>query len=169
MKLTKIAQFIAVTSLFSSASVFASTGTITFTGAVTNKTCDIILDVDGLTNGSGMIDLGTAAVSDVGEVKHITLTPVNPGTEEECTGVGELTMTWQGPLGASGIENANGSATGTTVELKVDGGTAITSTNTTHNFDFSVGDREIKYTAQLKAGDVAGTYSATTTYAIVYE
>lgn len=166
MKLTKIAQFIAVTSLFSAASVYASTGTITFTGAVTSTTCDIVLDVDGLTNGSGMIDLGTAEVSGVGTLTTITLSPVDPGTTTQCTGVGELTMTWQGPLGATGIENASGSAIGTTVELKVDGGAAVTSTNTSHDFDLATD--EIKYTAQLKAGDTAGTYSATTTYAIVY-
>lgn len=174
MKLTKIAQLVAVASLASAASVYASTGIVTFNGAVTAKTCDVDLDVNGIASATGIVELGTIDVDSVGDTVDLVFTPVKPGTTDPCENIAKMKMSWEGPaLGTAGIVNSNGNATGSIVELALKTAPTSLVTRATPMYEFtpaSPGDPvSAEFTAQLKSASTAGSFNATTTYSIVYE
>ncbi|ELD0412959.1 hypothetical protein QUQ54_004701 [Escherichia coli] len=177
MKKLMIASAIAMTMAAGSA-MAADAGNqqneIQFLGAVTEVTCDINAVVDGAVNN--VVQLGTVQKGENGQEKNIVL-KAKAGTT--CAGLDAktATITFRGPLGANGLENANGTAAGATVALVAKNSKTPDQsiTKDLSKIDFQadkVNTEGYKLTAQLKsdvATGSAGTFESALAYAVTYQ
>ncbi|EMD6874493.1 fimbrial protein [Escherichia coli] len=147
---------------------------IQFLGVVTETTCDITSNVDGAVNN--VVQLGTVKKGENGELKNIVL-KAKEGTN--CSGLDtkKAIISFQGPLGDSGLENINGSAKNATVTL-------IAKNSSTPDQEVKKGHSNIEFPAdlvnsdgyqfqaQLKSdaiGVTAGTFESALAYAVTYQ
>lgn len=176
MKKLMIASAIAMTMAAGSA-MAADAGNqqneIQFLGAVTEVTCNIDAVVDGAVNS--VVQLGTVKKGESGQEKNIVL-KAKAGTT--CAGLDTktATITFRGPLGANGLENANGTAAGATVALVAKNSTTADQsiTEDLSQIDFpanKVNNDGYQLTAQLKSAATgsAGTFESALAYAVTYQ
>lgn len=177
MKKLMIASAIAMTMTAGSAMAAlgdaGSQGQVQFVGTVSAKTCDVVIDGSGAVNNLiqfGVVNKG-ATVSKDFSVKLKDPTCAN--------GLTKAHFQWVSPnFNTKGIVNQSGTSTDSWVKLNaVTGGntttdtTDITSANNAVTFDI-VADKVaegFKYTAELNAGQVAGTFETAAAYTVVYE
>lgn len=177
MKKLMVASAIAMT--MTAGSAMAATQTIQFTGAVTSKTCDLV--VDG--NNSGQINLGATDGINSGtntgpEVAFV----LKPGAEAgDCDSITKAQAAWNSSsLNYNGIGNDGGGAKGSYVLLTAESGTDVTTDDTdaiksganvvTYRIANSgLRNEGLKYKAKLVSGGTAGDYRAVVTYAVSYD
>ncbi|CAH0530014.1 hypothetical protein [Vibrio hippocampi] len=175
MSFSKKAVAIACGSLLMGAQAFASTGTVTFTGAVTSVTCDTsVVDGAGVAIPSNIIDLGTSAVSSTAPVVdfYIVSEAVGGGA---CAVTGNSETVWSSPTMLAGsIANNGGSATDATMTLVSKSATNgdVNISTTTAKADFTntetLAAGGMHYEAQLVGGTVPGNFNTTGTYNVAY-
>lgn len=177
MKKLMIASAIAMTMAAGSA-MAADAGNqqneIQFLGAVTEVTCDIDAVVEGAVNN--VVQLGTVKKGENGQEKKIVL-KAKAGTN--CAGLDTKTATiaFRGPLGADGLENANGTAAGATVALVAKNSKTPNQsiTKDQSNIEFQadkVNSDGYELSAQLKSDAAtggAGTFESALAYAVTYQ
>ncbi|MED0168984.1 hypothetical protein RCU48_08330 [Escherichia marmotae] len=178
MKKLMIASAIAMTMAAGSAMAATDMGSqqneIRFLGAVTEVTCDIDAVVDGAVNN--VVQLGTVKKGEEGQVKNIVL-KAKAGTTCESLDSKTATITFNGPLGDEGLDNAKGTAKGATVALIAKNGKtqnqSITKELTKIDFDANkVNNEGYQLTAQLKSDETtgsAGTFESALGYAVTYQ
>lgn len=147
---------------------------IQFLGAVTEVTCDIDAVVDGAVNN--VVQLGTVKKGEESDAKSIVL-KAKQGTT--CAGLDTKTATiaFKGPLGDTGLENDNGTATGAVVSLVAkNSSTPDQSVNKGQNaIEFPgnlVNTDGYKFEAKLNAkaaNAIAGTFDSALAYAVTYQ
>lgn len=147
---------------------------IQFLGAVTEVTCDLDAVVDGAVNS--VVQLGTVEKGKEGQEKNIAL-KAKSGTT--CSGLADktATITFRGPLGDKGLENADGTAAGATVALVAKNGKTPNQniTKGVSSIDFQadkVNTEGYMLTAQLKSdadSGKAGTFESALAYAVTYQ
>ena len=148
----------------------ATPNEVTFIGAVSAKTCELVPEVNGSINN--LIDLGTAAPTKKGTLVAFKFTAKTPA---DCaTAAMTTTMQWSGgALGAAGLEMTSGTAKGTFVTLtaKPAAGDVIIK-NTSDSAAFTVADLTagLDYTAVLDAtSGVAGNFRTAAAYSVSYK
>ena len=175
MKKLMIASAIAMTMVAGSAMAAGNQqNEIRFLGVVTEVTCDIDAVVDGAVNN--VVQLGTVKKGESGQEKNIVL-KAKAGTT--CAGLETktATITFRGPLGANGLENANGTAVNATVALIAENAKKQNQpiTKDQSSIDFTASDVNgdgYKLTAQLKSDAAtggAGTFESALAYAVTYQ
>ena len=146
----------------------AQAADVTFTGAVSAKTCELVPEVDGGVNN--LVDLGTVDVNSLGGVVQFTFKAKEIAN---CASGGMLTeMQWSGAaLGAIGLNATSGSADDATVLLVAKGTKDVNITKTTDIAEFTVEQvtAGVTYTAQLKSGAKAGTFRTAAAYSVAYK
>ena len=163
----------------------AASGQLSFTGAVTETTCDVYMEVNGVRGN--VVSLGTvspdAATADDLNIVSFALKPDlrSPG----CGGLGRhgrVTVTWQGdfsspqnPLGIAGMLAAQaGEATDagvliTTVNPGIPS-TLISAGSTKSGIDGETFLKEgMMYVTALIPGRERGTFSAAAAFVVVYD
>lgn len=177
MKKLMIASAIAMTMAAGSAMAADAAGNqqneIQFLGAVTEVTCDIDAVVDGAVNN--VVQLGTVQKGKNGQEKNIVL-KAKTGTTCADLDTKTATITFRGPLGTTGLENANGTAAGATVALVAKNSTtanqSITKDLSQINFPANLVNSDgYQLTAQLKSAATgsAGTFESALAYAVTYQ
>ncbi|EEJ8283085.1 fimbrial protein [Salmonella enterica] len=170
MKKLMIASAIAMS--MAAGSAMASQGEIQFFGNVTAKTCDLSPEVGGAVNK--IIQLGTATTNGDATAVDFVLKANDPTACADADQLGAH-VSWMGNLGADGITNQNGSATGAVVELKAKNAKTgndkpVSSAVTTIEFEpGKLANDGLQFSAQLKGGATAGDYSSAVAYAVTYK
>lgn len=148
-----------------------NSGNIQFLGSVTTKTCDIVTDVNGATKD--VINLGTASTNAPATPVSFTLKAKDPASCD-LTGTTDTEVTFASPaLGAAGLTNTGGTATGAWVSLTPVNATTATpvtagaATAIVTNANFLAGGAQ--FNALLTGGSVAGTYASEVSYAVAYK
>ena len=170
MKITTIAALIATCALTSSAAYANSD--VTFIGAVTAQTCEVLPEIDGAVKNT--LQLGSVAPSEQGTPVPFTLKGAGTGCDA-LTAEMTASIAWTGPFDATGLKAANGStATDSHVLLS----TANASTTpiiamkegaTTANFAANLAITDgFKYTAVLDAGAIPGNFATAAAYTVAY-
>lgn len=152
-----------------------SQGQVQFVGTVAAKTCDVGVVGNGAVND--LIQLGTVTKGQPGVDKHFSI----KFKDLTCaTGLTKANFIWSSPVfDTNKLNNQNGSATGSYVELKAKNG----ATNVANHYDligsgknavqFTFSDATaangFEYTAKLTGGQTAGTFESAAAYTIVYE
>lgn len=177
MKKLMIASAIAMTMTAGSAMAAlgdaGSQGQVQFLGTVAAKTCDVVVDGDGAVNN--LIQFGTVA-KDGTVTKDFSVKLKDPTC---VAGMTKAHFMWMSPnFSSKGIANQSGTAIDAWVKLnaKTDaaGNTTTTTqdiTSTSNAVDFTIVDatKGFGYTAEFKAGKVAGTFETAAAYSVVYE
>lgn len=175
MKKVILASAIAMTMASGSAMAADQQGEVQFLGVVTEKTCDISPDVNGTT--TAVVQLGTVGKTEQGNWIDFALKAKNPA-DAGCTALTNndtATVVFMGPLSATGLENASGSATDASVALKTvnakDSATQeINQSKSAIDFEANkIVTEGYKFQAQLTGGQVAGTFESSLAYAVSYK
>ncbi|EGM8354256.1 TPA: hypothetical protein OMI13_004098 [Escherichia coli] len=177
MKKTFIASAIAMT--ISTGSAMAalgdkgSQGQVQFLGTVAAKTCDVVIDGAGAVNN--LIQFGTLTQGATA-TKEFSVKLKDPTC---VTGMTKAYFLWTSPnFNSKGILNQSGSASEAWVKLNAKTDTAgnttadtadITSTNNAVMFSIVDATKGFKYSAELNAGNIAGTFETAAAYSVVYE
>ncbi|EFH2542034.1 fimbrial protein [Escherichia coli] len=156
---------------------------VTFTGSVTNVTCDL-----GVTGGGSnvqtqnVVDLGQVNPNQAGKVVEFAFKPAQvAGNQTACDAMdanGTAKITWQGTtFDGNGLGKTSGTAEGAHVELmalnaKAENNKPVTSNGTAHEFSgdkLKTGGEGLKYSAKLTGGAVAGDFEAVARYTFDYK
>lgn len=155
--------------------VVAGTGDVRFLGAVTNYSCDVIVEVNGVR--TTLAQLGTAPRNGSGPLVNITITPdmSQPGCQAQDFENSNLPVgiIWQGPFAdilpgyfvATRLKPLSGQATDAEVDFQ------YINANDGYGLWFNPADfmSGAKYTAQLKAGNKAGDFYTAAAFVVVYQ
>lgn len=161
--------------VMSQSAMAASAGTVTFTGAVSAKTCDLVVESNGVTGAN--VDVGVAQVNTSGTAVDFVLkqSATNNTDCNALTAADTALIYWSGNLTPDGFANqyaAGTTATGAYVVLKpVNGKTNVAITQTGDSTEFAgneVKDNGAKYTATLMGKATAGKFSTTATFNVTY-
>lgn len=174
MKLVFIASAIAMA--MTAGTAMASHGDVKFFGNVTTQTCDLVPVIGGAVNN--MIQLGTvttkgAGSSHQGKAINFVLKAKDAAACEEAGKLGAV-ITWDGNLGAEGVENQGGLATDAHVVLLATNAesvnTKITSSQNSATFgkDKLAGEGYM-FSAQLIGGSTAGDFRSASAYVVTYK
>ena len=167
MKKTLLAMAtIASLGMISTAQAATAPNEVTFIGAVSATTCELVPEVNGTI--MNLIDLGVATPGN-------PATPVNfkfkAKTPADCGTTETITMQWSGPaIGANGLEMTSGTAIGTVVALEAKPASGpVNITNTSDSADFTNTDllAGLDYTATLNGG-TAGSFRTAAAYTVSY-
>jgi type 1 fimbria pilin len=171
MKITTIAALIATCALTSSAAYANSD--VTFIGAVTAQTCEVLPEIDGAVKNT--LQLGSVAPSEQGTAVPFTLKAASSVGCDALTADMTASIAWTGPFDATGLKAANGS---TAIDSHVLLSTVNASTTpvvamkegaTTANFVANLASTDgFKYTAVLDAGATPGNFATAAAYTVAY-
>ncbi|WP_336285298.1 hypothetical protein [Citrobacter arsenatis] len=152
----------------------AGTGDVRFLGAVTNYSCDVIVEVNGVR--TTLAQLGTAPRNGSGPLVNITITPdmSQPGCQAQDfeNSNNPVGIIWQGPFIVTTpgdtptlLKPLSGRATDAVVDLQ------FINANDGYGQWFNPADfmSGAKYTAQLKAGNKAGDFYTAAAFVVVYQ
>lgn len=150
-----------------------SQGEVQFVGTIAAKTCDVVIDGAGSVNNLiqfGVLNKGEKAT------KEFSVKLKDPAC---VNGLTKAHFSWVSPnFNTQGIANQSGTSTDSWVKLNaVTGGNTttqtadITSANNAVMFNIVQGKEAegFKYSAELNAGQVAGTFETAAAYTVVYE
>lgn len=165
-----VVSALAMAVLSGSAMAANNGGEIQFVGSVTDKTCDIVTDVNGATKAA--IQLGSVSVSTVG-----TAVPFSLKLADATCDLGTNTsadFTFVSPtLGATGLANNGGTATGAWTKLTPKNATAGTDISSSHQtatvLVTALKADGAKFEAVLNGGTIAGTYMSQVSFAVAYK
>ncbi|HAW2707030.1 TPA: hypothetical protein JLQ67_001731 [Escherichia coli] len=150
-----------------------SQGDVQFVATIAAKTCDVV--IDGVGSANNLIQFGTLNKGEK-SLKEFTVKVKDPAC---LTNLTKAHFSWTSPnLNSEGVANQSGTSTDSWVKLTpVTGGNtttqtaAITSANNAVTFDIVQGKEAegFKYSAELNAGQVAGSFETAAAYTVVYE
>ncbi len=154
----------------------ANTGELQFIGSVSDVTCDIVVENEGIV--TNVIQLGTTAPGNKATEVEFALKAKDPNA---CS-LGNLAnadVSWaSNSINSIGLGNSGGTATNTNMTLSAKNSqtapTAINKNVNTATFDSDkvVGDEGFQFVAQLDAattpGATAGTYVSAAAFAVAY-
>lgn len=172
MKKSIIASLVALSALAMSN---ANAADVTFTGAVTAGTCDLVPEVGGAQ--SNLVNVGTATVSGTATPVDFALT-VKDSTSADCNAVTAAGKTadiiWMGQFDANGLENQTGSATGAWLKLtaknSVTADTEMKGAVTKAEFEADkIAADGAQFQVELNAGATPGDFVSVATFAVAYK
>lgn len=158
-----------------SGSAMAADTEVMFNGAVSNVTCDVNVQVNGVAGNT--VALGTVGVGATGTAKPFTLMPdlTQAGCQNLTTAQTAQVNFIPTQLGAQGLPAAAGSAAADayvkidTINAKTTPVQSVTATNSTVNFDGQVfHDDGAQFNAYLQGGNLTGLMTAVASFAVTY-
>lgn len=172
MKKVILASAIAM-SLVSGASLAAS-GDLQFIGSVTDTTCDISPEINGV--AKNVVQLGTAPINGTAPEVQLSLKAKDSAAAgcQALTNTGTATVDWaSAAMNPQGLGIQSGAATGSYVKLKsVNAKTLATISQSASSADFTanlVTGVGYQFTAELNAGATPGDFQTTAAYTVSYK
>lgn len=163
--------------VMSQSAMAAATGTVTFTGSVTSKTCDLTPEVDGVV-GAVNVNLGVAEVSGTTAAKTVELKPAATGNAD-CSALAagdSALISWVGNMDSNGFANqltGSDAATGAYVTLTPKNGKTATNiaqgNDSTEFTGDKIKDEGAKFEAVLNAKTASGKFSSVATFNVAYK
>ncbi|WP_114766728.1 hypothetical protein [Vibrio rhodolitus] len=167
---------ITFTSCFFAFNAQANTSSVTFSGTVTNVTCDTEILTGGVATPSRQINLGTVGLGETGAPVTFKIQSIDPVNGGPCVSAQNgATMLWTAAnFDSNGLTNASGTATGAyaTILAKPTGGTAQLITGPSPSVSFpseDISTHGMTFDASLVGDTTPGTYTSVATYSIAYK